>query len=311
MRLDLLTPDIVDEVALCIDRIFGTDTKEWTEVGLSIPMWETITRVTTRVFVGVDLAHNDTYIHYSASFAMSLGQQSGMITMLIPDLLKPIFGSLMALPCRYYDWRCSQYLVPLIQSHLAAAEKASEHEIRKADMLQLMARCAVKSSDALDRDPRSLCSRLLALNFVGIHTSSITAMNALLDIWSAPPQVAAALREEAARVLHEHDGLWTKAAVGKLVLLDSTLRESMRVSAFKGRGVERLVVKKGGVTLPDGTYLPKGTKIGIPVSEIHRDAAFYEDPREFVFDRFVGKAELGLVNTTDTFLGFGHGRHAW
>ncbi|KAJ9646320.1 hypothetical protein H2199_002369 [Coniosporium tulheliwenetii] len=311
MRLDLLTPDVVEEIALSIDRIFGTDTKEWAEVGLSIPMWETITRVTTRVFVGVDLAHNHTYIHYSASFAMSLGQQSGMITMLIPDLLKPIFGPLLALPCRYYDWRCSQYLVPLIQSHLAAAEKTtSGHETRKADMLQLMARCAVKSSDALDRDLRSLCSRLLALNFVGIHTSSITAMNAVLNIWSAPPHVAVALREEAATVLREHDGVWTKVAVGKLVLLDSTLRESMRISAFKGRGVERLVIKKGGVILPDGTYLPKGTKIGMPVSEIHRDAAFYDDPREFVFDRFVRKAKLGLVNTTDAFLGFGHGRHA-
>ena len=61
----------------------------------------------------------------------------------------------------------------------------------------------------------------------------------------------------------------------------------------------------------DGTLLPEGTKIGMPTTEIHMDPDFYNDPAVFRYDRFVGRAELGMVNTTDTFLAFGHGRHAW
>ncbi|KAG6368106.1 hypothetical protein INS49_002306 [Diaporthe citri] len=48
----------------------------------------------------------------------------------------------------------------------------------------------------------------------------------------------------------------------------------------------------------------------MPTSEIHMDPGFYDDPEVFRHDRFVGRAELGMVNTTDTFLAFGHGRHA-
>lgn len=125
--------------------------------------------------------------------------------------------------------------------------KDAHHEERSQDILQLMARFAAKSNDPLDHDPRSLCSRILALNFVGIHTSSAAAMGALVNILCAGPEVFAALRREAASVLRGNRGVWDKAAVGRLALMDSTLRESLRFSAFKARGVERQVVKRGGV----------------------------------------------------------------
>lgn len=313
MNLNLMTGVMIEEITESLDDWFGKVPGKWARVGVQASMSNILTRITNRVFVGKEVAHDSDYFYFSMNYVTKIRECAAMIAYFIPAMVKPILGPLAALPARYYDHRCSQYLVPLIQKHLdeASAARDAHHEERNPDMLQLMARFAAKSSDPLDHDPRSLCARILALNFVGIHTSSAAAMAAIIDILCAGPDVFAALRREAASVLRGTEGVWSKADVNKLVLMDSTLRESLRFSAFKARGVEREVVKEGGVALPDGTALPQGTKVGMPTTEIHMDPKFYCDPEAFRHDRFVGKAELGMVNTTDTFLAFGHGKHAW
>lgn len=313
MNLNSMTGAMIEEISESVDEWFGQVPGEWTRVGVQSSMSTILTRVTNRVFVGKEIAHNSDYFYYSSNFVNTIGQCAAAIANLIPAMLKPALGPLVALPARYYSHRCSRFLIPLIRKHLADASAAKDehHEERTRDMLQLMARFAAKSTDPVDHDPRSLCARVLALSFVGIHTSSAAAMGALVNILCAGPEVFAVLRREAASVLRENGGVWDKAAVGRLALMDSTLRESLRYTAFKARGVERQVVKRGGVVLPDGTLLPEGTKVGMPTTEIHMDAEFYDDPEVFRHDRFVGRAELGMVNTTDTFLAFGHGRHAW
>ncbi|KAK7518891.1 cytochrome P450 [Phyllosticta citriasiana] len=312
MNLNLMTGVMIDEMTECLDKWFGDVPGEWQRVGVQDSMRTILTRITNRVFVGKEISHDEDYFHYSSGFVFQIMKCAFQIAYLIPAVLKPLLGPIVALPARYYDYHCQRYLVPLIQRHLdeASAAKDTHHEERNPDMLQLMARFAAKSSDPLDHDPQSLCARILALNFVGIHTSSSAAIAAIIDLLCAGPDVFAALRNEATSVLRDAGGVWNKAAVNKLVLMDSTLRESLRFSAFKARGVERQVVKKGGVKLPDGTLLPEGTKIGMPTTEIHMDPDFYDEPRVFKHDRFVGKAEVGMVNTTDTFLAFGHGKHA-
>lgn len=312
MNLDSMTGDIMEEISESVKECFGDLPAEWTRVSVQASMSTIITRITNRVFVGKEIAHNQDYIYYSTNFVNKIGQCAATIAYPIPAILKPVLGPLVALPARYYDHRCSRYLVPLIQKHLdeVTAANNAHYEERNQDMLQLMARFAAKSSDPLDHDARSLSARVLALSFVGIHTSSAAAAGALVNIMCAGPEVFAALRREAASVLRGNGGIWDRAAVGRLALMDSALRESLRFSAFKARGVERQVVRRGGVVLPDGTLLPEGTKIGMPVTEIHKGPGFYDDPEVFRHDRFVGRAELGMANTTDTFLAFGHGRHA-
>lgn len=313
MNLALMTDDMVDEIDLCTKRDLGAAIGESTTFELNSTMWQFMAHITNRAFVGKDLAHNEEYLDYNKRFVYSLLPVAVIIKAFLPTILQPALGYLLALPCRYYDWRCSRYLKPEIERCLAAAKAAREthQEERNPNMLQLMARFAVRSIDPRDWNAHNLASRLLALNFVGIHTSSAAAINAWVDILTAPDKVIEDLQHEAVTVLANAGGRWNKAAVSRLVLLDSTLRESLRFSAFKARGVERQVVASEGVYLPDGTHLPYGTKIGVPTVDIHTDTQFYDRADQFVPDRFLGKAELGLVNTSDTFLAFGHGRHAW
>lgn len=78
-----------------------------------------------------------------------------------------------------------------------------------------------------------------------------------------------ALREEASAVLREHNGVWTKQAISKLYRLDSAIRESARMSGIGGTAMARKVKVPGGMTLPDGTWVPANVTIGVAMDGIH------------------------------------------
>lgn len=67
--------------------------------------------------------------------------------------------------------------------------------------------------------------------------------NVILDIYNADDSFAIveALREECAAVLKEAGGSWTRNALQKLKLVDSTIRESMRLTPFASVGLPRTV----------------------------------------------------------------------
>jgi cytochrome P450 len=310
-----MTADMVDEILYRTEEVFGANPDAVHECVLQEALSTILLGVTNRAIAGKQLARSDDYTRTVKDFIAALPRQAVKMDSLTPTLLKPFLAPLLAREPRRLSRAADAFLLPMVRKHLTdacAGEGSMHHEERHPDVIQLMARFAAKSSDARDHDARNLSSRLLALSFVGVHTSTAAAINGLVAILGAGPELWVALREEAVAALKASVGnVWSKATVARLPLLDSTLRESMRVMAFKGRGVEREVVAREGVTLPDGTFLSCGTKVGVPTIGIQLDERFYERPDEFIHDRFVGKAEMGMVNTTDTFLAFGHGRHAW
>jgi cytochrome P450 len=139
------------------------------------------------------------------------------------------------------------------------------------------------------------------------------------------------MRDEVCAELAAEHGAWTKAGLARMISLDSTLRESMRLWGFVSRGVLKLVVKKEGVRLPGGLHLPFGTKVGVHAHPIHHDEDVYVGA--YKFDPFrwckeengdaegsdfqkslrLGEKRKGtsLVTTSSTFMAFSHGRHAW
>lgn len=139
-------------------------------------------------------------------------------------------------------------------------------------------------------------------------------VNTLLDLYSSPraQEFVGALRDECARVMAAHGGEWTKVAVNELMSIDSAIKESMRLSAIFSVGVIRQVTKLEGVDLGDGNIIPHGVRIASPNAAIHRDGRYYDKPLEYDALRFAkleGRGK-GVVTTSETFLAFGHGRHA-
>lgn len=66
--------------------------------------------------------------------------------------------------------------------------------------------------------------------------------NTFLDLFHSPdaPAFVDELRKECDRVLAAHNGEWTKAALNELVLVDSAIKESMRLSV-RVIGMHRMV----------------------------------------------------------------------
>ncbi|KAJ7457036.1 cytochrome P450 [Mycena latifolia] len=169
----------------------------------------------------------------------------------------------------------------------------------------------------------ALAYRVVLLNFAAITTSTIMATNTLLDVWSDPnaEEIVESLREEATRVLHEHNGEWTKAAVAKLHRLDSAIRESARVSGVGGSAMARRVRAANGIKLPNGVVVPYNATVGVSMDGVHFDEAYYDRVHEFDPFRFSRareepgygekpRANEDLVTTSVHWLPFSHGIHA-
>lgn len=111
------------------------------------------------------------------------------------------------------------------------------------DGLQWMIEEATTKCDPAELNAKRLSERLLFLNDVSMHTSAFTLQALLQNLAASDPRQAyiETLRHECKTVLGEFSGQWTREAVQKLVLLDSTIRESMRMSPFSIFGLPRTV----------------------------------------------------------------------
>jgi cytochrome P450 len=97
--------------------------------------------------------------------------------------------------------------------------------------------------------------------------------------------------------------------------LDSTLREVGRFYALSCVSLGRRLIKP--VSLADGTVLPSGYNIVVPLAPIHFDASVYPEPEKFDCFRFSKLRDTeesvvkhGFTTIEKNFLPFGLGRHA-
>lgn len=172
----------------------------------------------------------------------------------------------------------------------------------------------------VELDPGVIAARFSVLAFAAIHSSAITLTNLLFDLAASRDRATslASMREEVVR----ETGIagWSKPAIGRMARVDSALRESLRLNGFIERGIMKMVVAPGGVTLPDGSRIPCGTKVGVSAYCVHHDEVNYPDAMRFDALRFVRdqegegaqkKRRQRLIDTSETFLGFSHGPRAW
>ncbi|KNB10833.1 hypothetical protein FOXG_10952 [Fusarium oxysporum f. sp. lycopersici 4287] len=148
----------------------------------------------------------------------------------------------------------------------------------------------------------------MTLIAVGTVTTFSSTTQAIYDL-VAHPEYIPILREEVESVPRDPNGNFTKDSTVAMNKLDSFLKESQRFNS------PDLTI--ADMKLPDGTFVPKGTKLEINTCSIHKDHELYGNPELFDGLRFhkwrkaPGKGKKYMYSSSGTDdLSWGFGRHA-
>ncbi|KLP22404.1 cytochrome P450 monooxygenase [Fusarium fujikuroi] len=154
----------------------------------------------------------------------------------------------------------------------------------------------------------------MTLIAVGTVTTFSSTTQAIYDL-VAHPEYIPILWEEVKSVPRDENGNFTKDSTVAMDKLDSFLKESQRFNSPDLTTFQRAAI--ADMKLPDGTFVPKGTKLEINTCSIHKDHELYENPEEFDGLRFhkwrkaPGKEKKYMYSSSGTDdLSWGFGRHA-
>lgn len=323
-RIGDLIPDLWDEIGCAIDDTWGKDTDEWKEICVFDNMMHIIARASNRVFIGLPLCRKKAYLKSMEAFA---GDVSMAIIFMrfVPKILEPLVGRLICLPNSHHYRQSAALHMPTVKERLAnMARQDSDPGFKweePNDYLSWHIRQAQKEGNAAELEPEMISRRLMPLNFGAIHTTVFTITNCLFDVLASrqngnsTPSPLDVMREECIAEYADCGGNWTKSNMSRLIHTDSALRESMRISGFVTRGLQRKVVAREGLEHKGlGLKLPYGSTVSVDAFRFARqrdqgDASSSESEGEKA-RKNLGSKQLGCASTSESFLTFGHGRHA-
>lgn len=134
---------------------------------------------------------------------------------------------------------------------------------------------AAKKTHANIVDDSQVVAYTLNNVLAGSDTTAISLRSMLYFILKNPG-VHKKLRDEVDRIgdLKSEPGVVGFKQAQSLPYLDAVIKETFRVFPAVGLGLER-TVPASGLTLPDGTFIPGGTIVGMNAWPVHRDEAVF------------------------------------
>ncbi|KAK4549050.1 hypothetical protein LTR36_007506 [Oleoguttula mirabilis] len=270
-QMGKVLPDVLDEISASFTEGFGTNTEDWQEVLAIEKVISTAHRAVNRVYVGLPSCRDQRYLTAAFRWEFSFAVTGAVFRQLIPHELKPLFGPIAAMPLACIKWLAIRRILPTIRERVrklkadGISEKTSSDDEKPNDMLQWIIETNAQKSDPAELEPWNVAGKVLLLDLFATHTTSTTAGAALLDMLSYPTaaQLLAELREEADAVMPKL--VSDPQAIRDMVKMDSTIRETLRLHPMFAHGMMRQVVARGGVTTPDGLYLPQGCNVSASI----------------------------------------------
>ncbi|KAJ7302011.1 cytochrome P450 [Mycena albidolilacea] len=271
-------PDVRDEIICSFNDNLRLQGSEWISLPVLPTTMSIVSRVSNRLFVGLPLCRNEEYLANNIRHTTDV-VRSGTIISLFPEFLRPQEKS---------NAKALDFLGPLLEERLAKErEFGPDWDGKPNDLISWL----LELAEGNQRTPLDLTLRILGMNMVAIHKSSIAFTHAIFDLTTHPEHLLS-MREEAERVVKEEG--WTKAALNSMVKIDSFLRESQRLNPTGPRTCPfnlfvRRVVSKDGFRFSDGTVLPQGAFLSIAARPAHFDPFYianYENPATFDGFRF-------------------------
>ncbi|WQF84790.1 Putative cytochrome P450 [Colletotrichum destructivum] len=303
MRVSLITSRC--ENFTHVSWMLTIDITAYHDLELRPALLDLISRISSKAFLGGDpLCQDEEWLKITTTYAGTVNKAAVMLR-LWPRPLRSLVHWLLP-SCREARTQvrlARRLFEPMVERRRQA--KAENPDVQFDDTVEW----AEKAAKGLPYDASAV---QLLFSMAAMHTTTDLLTQVILDL-AAHPEVIEPLRQEIGTVLREEGG-WTKAALHKMKLLDSVLKECQRMKPAAISGLRGVL--NADVTLSDGTRLEKNTSIAVS-SHLHWDEATYKNPQEWDGWRFYnlrqtpGKEHSSqLVSTSPEHMGFGIGTHA-
>jgi cytochrome P450 len=295
-----------DELVRSLDASIPTDGDDWVKVPVVETMRHVICATSNRVFVGAPLCRDQDYLNLNLNFTVNVIKNATILTM-FPKPLRPVVARVISnLPSQIR--KQEEFIRAMVEERFARMEEFGENwDDKPNDMLMWL----MSDAKGVERSVEGLARRLLVINFAAIFTTSLSFTSAFYHLLSNPEYIEP-LRHDIETAVAEEG--WTKAAMDKMLKVDSFLRESQRISVAGIVGLARFTLRP--FTFSNGVTIPAGRIIAAPVTAIHTDGDIYPNPKKFDGFRFAnlrehdGVAGQQVTSTSAEYLTFGYGRHA-
>ncbi|KAF2877965.1 putative cytochrome P450 [Massariosphaeria phaeospora] len=280
-RINDTVPLLQDEANFVFAKELGKikDWKHFKAMDLSSKL---VHYISNRILVGPDLCRRADYRATTESLNMS-HVIFGALWNFIPlgPFRKPFYW-VFSIPYRMQIRRAMQkYIVPIVEERMAEKNGAEPNE--RLDTVQLIVDMPPATPNEVDSFRHAI--RVLHLHFASTGSTIALVHNSLWQLL-AMPECIEPIRAEIKDVLAKYGSWDSKHTLNHLHLLDSFIREVLRVHVPSA--LVSLRVAQQPVTLHDGFQLKPGTKIVFPAQSIHFDPTNYDQPREFLPFRFAG-----------------------
>ncbi|EPQ60090.1 cytochrome P450 [Gloeophyllum trabeum ATCC 11539] len=306
-NLEHMVSETTEEVLLAFEEQIGRHCDdEWKEMDVVEPLVKVMSRTFNRIIVGPSLCRNENYIEIASRSALERFI-IGFFINTFPSFLRPLVGRLVTRLPKTVAASMKHYLPMILDRKAAISEYGKDWSNKPNDVLSWL----MDIAKGTQSDPHDLTIRLLAVNGASTHTSSLSFTQAIINM-AVHADYAGPLREEAHCIIDSFG--WSKAALDRLVKMDSFLKESMRVNGLGSVTHARRAVKP--IRLSDGTYVPEGSYISAAL-DVHFDERHYPNPEIFNGWRFyddsnsLANGEDGFVVPKLHYLPWGYGKHAW
>lgn len=165
--------DVLNEISASLTEGFGVDTEGWQKVKAVTTMFETAQRAVNRVFVGLPLCRDPGYLKATHRWEIFFALSANVLRDLVPNLLKPLIGPMMALPLAAVKWLAVRRILPTIRKRVdkLKAARGSERVVQEADrpndMLQWIIEAAAQKHNPAELDPWNIAGKAIVLEFFG------------------------------------------------------------------------------------------------------------------------------------------------
>ncbi|KAJ2936512.1 hypothetical protein H1R20_g579, partial [Candolleomyces eurysporus] len=229
-----------------------------------------IGRISNRVIVGLPLCRNKEYVNANIDFAVEVMIMAHVLTV-VPASFRSFVNRIVS-PIHSRVKQITNFVQPVVDARRAEQARLGENYEKPFDFLQWTMDSAIKHGES----DRQIVLRMMLTNFGSIHTTSLTFTNALLTLL-AHPQYIDPLRAEIEQAIKEEG--WTKAAMDKMELLESFMKESQRIDIIGAVLGIRMAIED--LTL-GGVFIPKGTMLASNILDSHfSKSAWGSDSLEF------------------------------